>query len=189
MKLFCILLFGAVLAVMPVQGHADRLYTWTDDQGVSHITKHPPPADAKRKDVLEYSHKIHEEQQAAAATREKEKELQRKAGQVLTEESGNVEQYREEIREDLTKQAAEGKNTCYLQAPDRRVYVRVFSTNSYNEREKEIWDGWIEPNQQALVISPTEQIIYNRKWEENGPFDGDNLRTCSGGGFIQIPGI
>ena len=107
---------------------------------------------------------------------------------MLSEESGNVEQYRELIRKDLVKKAAEGKNTCYVQAPDRRVYVRVYSTNSYNEREAQIWNGWIEPNQQALVISPTETVLYNRKWEEKGPFGSDNLRPCRGDGVIQLPG-
>ncbi len=181
-------LVGVAIAAIPMQGFADRLYTWTDEKGVSHVTKTPPPAGAKRKDVVEYSHRTHKEQQATAASREKKTDLQREAEQVLSEESGNVEQYREQIRKDLVKKAAEGKNTCYVQAPDRRVYVRVYSTNSYNEREAQIWNGWIEPNQQALVISPTETVLYNRKWEEKGPFGGDNLRPCRGDGVIQLPG-
>ena len=182
-------LVGVMLVAIPARSVADRLYTWTDERGVAHVTQHPPPATAKNKDVIDYSRRTDKEQQAAAAGSKQETVLQGQAEQVLSGSGKSVEQYGEEIRQDLQKKAAEGKHTCYLQAPDQRVYVRVFSTNSYNEREKKIWDGWIEPNQQVLIISPTVQVLYNSKWEEKGPFGDDNLRACSEGGLIQIPGI
>jgi hypothetical protein len=185
----CVFLIALTIVANPEKCVADRLYTWTDEKGVSHITQHPPPAGAKNQNVIDYSQRYHQEQQAAAAGRRHEDEVQRQDDQVLPGDGKSIEQYRKEIREDLQEQAAEGKQTCYLQAPNRRAYVRVFSTNSYNEREKEIWDGWIEPNQRALIISPSEQIVYNRKWKEKGPFGGDNLRACSDGGLIQIPGM
>ena len=178
-----ILLLGTIVALVPMQGFADRLYTWTDDKGISHVTQHPPPPGAKNKDVVEYSHRTHQEQQAAAG-RKQETDLQRQADRQLSGEGTDIEQYRKEIRKDMAEKAAEGKNTCYFQAPSRRVYVRVFSTNSYGERSEQIWKGWIEPYQQALVISPSEQILYTRRWEEKGPFSGDNSRSCSGGGVI-----
>ena len=181
------MLIVMALAVIPNHSAADRLYTWTDEKGVSHVTQHPPPASAKNKDVIDYSQRTHREKQAAAANRKKEQDLQPEADQVPSGQSGSVEQYRKEIRQDMQKKAAEGKQTCYLQAPSRRVYVRVFSTNSYSERDQEIWKGWIEPNQQALVISPTKTVLYNRRWEEKGPFSSDEQRPCSGGGVIQIP--
>jgi Domain of unknown function (DUF4124) len=37
-----------------VNGYADRLYTWTDAQGVTHITQDPPPAAAKSVDTIDY---------------------------------------------------------------------------------------------------------------------------------------
>ena len=185
--LLYILVLGAVIAAVPVSGIADRLYTWTDEKGVSHVTQHPPPANAKNKDVVEYSHRTHKEQQATATPRAKEAAVQRTAEPVVSEGSGDVEQYRKEIRKDMAEKAAAGKNTCNFQAPGRRVYIRVFSTNDYGERGEEIWKGWIEPNRQALVISPTKTVIYNRRWEEKGPLSGDDVRSCSGGGTIQIP--
>ena len=181
------LLVAVALTIIPIQGFADRLYTWTDEKGVSHVTQHPPPAGAKNKDVVDYSRRTHREQQAAATGQETQKDLQPETEQALPEQSGSVEQYRKEIRKDMQKKAAEGKETCYFQAPGRRVYIRVFSTNSYGERDQEVWKGWIEPNQQALVISPSRNIMYNRRWEEKGPFSSDDLRSCSGGGVIQIP--
>ena len=187
-NVLCIMVVVAAMAGMPIQGFADRLYTWTDDKGVSHITKTPPPSGAKNKDVVEYSHRTHEEQKATAIGRKKESDLQQEADKALSGSSGSIEQYREEIREDMRQEAAEGKQTCYFQAPGRRVYIRVYSTNSYNEREKEIWNGWIEPNKQAMVISSTNTVLYNRRYEENALLSGDDLATCPGGGVVRIPG-
>jgi Domain of unknown function (DUF4124) len=33
---------------------ADKLYTWTDGNGILHITENPPPKNAKTKDVMTY---------------------------------------------------------------------------------------------------------------------------------------
>ena len=188
MKTFrCFMLAVMAITVLPSVSAADRLYTWTDDKGVSHITKNPPPTGAKQKDVIDYSHRTHEEQQVPVADRQMVNDLQRQSEQALSQEKGKVEQYRKDIRRDLKKEAAKGNYSCHFQAPDRRVYVRVYSTNRYDERDQAVWMGWIEPYQQALVISPTKTVLYIRKWEAKGPFGGYNRRSCSGGGVIQIP--
>jgi hypothetical protein len=36
-------------------GYADRLYTWEDDKGVTHITKEPPPQKTKLIDTMDYT--------------------------------------------------------------------------------------------------------------------------------------
>jgi hypothetical protein len=46
--------FGLLLCCA-IDGHADRLYTWKDSKGVTHITQEPPPETAKSIDVLDYS--------------------------------------------------------------------------------------------------------------------------------------
>ncbi|MBW2515720.1 MAG: DUF4124 domain-containing protein, partial [Deltaproteobacteria bacterium] len=33
---------------------ADKVYTWTDAKGNLHVTQHPPPQNAKTKDVMNY---------------------------------------------------------------------------------------------------------------------------------------
>ena len=33
---------------------ADKLYTWTDEKGILHITEHMPPKNAKNMDVITY---------------------------------------------------------------------------------------------------------------------------------------
>ncbi len=56
MKLFKAELIAlGLLFCWVVHGYADRLYTWTDAKGVTHITQDPPPDTAKVVDAFEYS--------------------------------------------------------------------------------------------------------------------------------------
>ena len=45
----------AIWLCLVLNGYADRLYTWTDAKGVTHITQDPPPDTAKAVDTIEYS--------------------------------------------------------------------------------------------------------------------------------------
>ena len=49
------LLMSALLLCWVVNVYADRLYTWTDAKGVTHITQDPPPDTAKPVDTMDYS--------------------------------------------------------------------------------------------------------------------------------------
>jgi hypothetical protein len=56
MKLFKTALIILVIWLCWVlNGYADRLYTWTDAKGVTHITQDPPPDTAKAVDTIDYS--------------------------------------------------------------------------------------------------------------------------------------
>ena len=46
---------GAVILIWCSMGDADRLYTWEDDKGVTHITKAPPPQKTKLIDTMDYT--------------------------------------------------------------------------------------------------------------------------------------
>jgi len=55
MKLPIILaIAGVVISIWCSMGYADRLYTWEDDKGVTHITKEPPPQKTKMIDTMDY---------------------------------------------------------------------------------------------------------------------------------------
>lgn len=56
MKLFrvALIMLGLVLCWL-ASGHADRLYTWTDAKGQTHITQDPPPDTAKVVDSIDYT--------------------------------------------------------------------------------------------------------------------------------------
>jgi hypothetical protein len=43
-----------IIFLASVSCFAGRLYTWTDAQGVTHITETPPPPNAQTQDVLDY---------------------------------------------------------------------------------------------------------------------------------------
>lgn len=61
MKLFeSALIILALLLSMSANGSADRLYTWTDAKGVTHITQDPPPDTAKTIDTLDYSPQLNQ---------------------------------------------------------------------------------------------------------------------------------
>ena len=46
---------AAVVSYWYSIGYADRLYTWEDDRGVTHITKEPPPQKTKLIDIMDYT--------------------------------------------------------------------------------------------------------------------------------------
>lgn len=53
--LIMLTIVGAVISVWCPIGYADRLYTWEDDNGVTHISKEPPPQKAKLIDIMDYT--------------------------------------------------------------------------------------------------------------------------------------
>jgi hypothetical protein len=46
--------FGLLLCFV-MDGFANRIYTWVDANGMTHITQEPPPQTAKSIDVMDYS--------------------------------------------------------------------------------------------------------------------------------------
>jgi len=46
---------GVVMSFWCPAGQADRLYTWEDDNGVTHISKEPPPQKTKLIDIMDYT--------------------------------------------------------------------------------------------------------------------------------------
>lgn len=84
------------LCLLPALGsNADKVYTWTDERGVTHISETPPPPNARDRDVIEYVPKtkqeeaaIRKQQQQSNAQEQKEqivgeaKDLRRKAQQA-----------------------------------------------------------------------------------------------------------
>jgi len=55
---------GVVMSFWCPVGQADRLYTWEDDNGVTHISKEPPPQKTKLIDIMDYTSHPEEQNQA-----------------------------------------------------------------------------------------------------------------------------
>ncbi|MGD2022853.1 MAG: DUF4124 domain-containing protein [Desulfobacterales bacterium] len=53
--LIMLTIVGVILSIWCSTAHADKLYTWEDDKGVTHITKEPPPQKTKLKDTMDYT--------------------------------------------------------------------------------------------------------------------------------------
>jgi membrane protein involved in colicin uptake len=48
-------LIWTLMWVLVTAAAAEKIYTWTDNSGVTHITPHPPPPDGRLNDVLDYT--------------------------------------------------------------------------------------------------------------------------------------
>ncbi len=44
--------------------NAQQIYTWTDENGITHITDQAPPKKARVQDVIKYKEKTPQEQEA-----------------------------------------------------------------------------------------------------------------------------
>jgi hypothetical protein len=89
MKLFkAALIMLALLLYWVVNGYTDRLYTWTDAKGVTHITQDPPPDTANAVDTIDYSPQPNQPVQSATAndlTNQQQGNLDQGRGQSGTE--------------------------------------------------------------------------------------------------------
>ena len=75
--------------------------------------------------------------------------------------------------------------TCYIQAPDKDVYVRVFNVNDSRDKADEIWSGVIPKYEKQPITSRTAFIIYDVRDTPEGPFKGGTSTACNGGGVIR----
>ena len=62
-SLMMLTIAGVVMSFWCPVGHADRLYTWEDDSGVTHITKEPPPQKTNLIDIMDYTSHPEEQKQ------------------------------------------------------------------------------------------------------------------------------
>ncbi len=63
-SLIMLTIAGVVMSFWCPVGHADRLYTWEEDSGVTHISKEPPPQKTKLIDIMDYTSHPEEQNQA-----------------------------------------------------------------------------------------------------------------------------
>ena len=89
MKYFIILLLPISLICLWIQnGYTDRLYTWTDDKGVTHISKNPPPPNATLKDIMDYTSHPEERNQAVKVPEKKPKKPKKTEPDRIKAETG-----------------------------------------------------------------------------------------------------
>ena len=86
-----------LLFFLPVTGsNADKVYTWTDEKGVTHISETPPPPNATNRDVIEYVPKTKTEESAIREKKQLSRELAQK--EQIAAEAKETRQRAEEAR-------------------------------------------------------------------------------------------
>ena len=74
-----------LMCFLPVVGsNAGRVYTWTDERGVTHITETPPPPNAINRDVIEFVPRSEEETAARREEQQQSRRLEQKQ-QIVAE--------------------------------------------------------------------------------------------------------
>lgn len=165
-------------------GLADRVYIWTDEKGESHISQYPPPQNGKLKEFMDYAHESRTKKPPSSAQPEKDSQAAEK--ELFQDTEAARKRAVEAVKRQEEAKALSNPYTCYLQTPDTDVWVRVFHTNKYKERDEQLWSGKIEKNQQQLITAKGEWIMFDYRTESKGPFRNNSTRTCSGGGVIRL---
>jgi hypothetical protein len=78
----CTILFFCLFPAIAI--NAGKVYTWTDEKGVTHISETPPPPNARDRDVIEYVPKTEEQQAAIRQQQQQSRELDQKE-QIVAE--------------------------------------------------------------------------------------------------------
>ena len=109
--------------------NAQKLYTWTDEKGVLHITNQPPPKSAKVKDVTTYKEKTPQELDATQLETEKLRQKYKKEEQIERARQAEL-QARE--ADERAKEAMQEAQEVYEY---NREYVRKLSTTREKRKQ------------------------------------------------------
>ena len=127
---------GVILFYWCSTAHADRLYTWEDDKGVTHISKDPPPQNTKLIDIRDYTVTPAQKNQTTSKQVSNEGEsskLQRSGTQKRRKASGatgTTEEVDEEVDEDVYYDSDGGRYT-------RRAIIHEIREKLEDRREND----------------------------------------------------
>ena len=108
---------GVVISIWCSTGYSDRLYTWEDDKGVTHITKEPPPQKTKMIDTMDYKVPPAQMNQTTGkqGTNEDERKQPARMGtperKEASEATGTAEDVDEDVDEDVYYDSDGGRYT------------------------------------------------------------------------------
>jgi hypothetical protein len=140
MKLSTILtIAGVVISIWCSMGYADRLYTWEDDKGVTHITKEPPPQKTKMINTMDYKVtpvQMNQTTGKQVSNEDERRQLEMTGTQKRKEDveaTGKTEDVDEEIDEDVYYDSDGGR---YTRRAIRQERKEVRENRRENRREK-----------------------------------------------------
>jgi hypothetical protein len=108
---------------------AQKIYTWTDENGLTHITDQPPPDQARVQDVIKYKEKTPQEQAAI----EREMESLRRSNE--RQDNIDAAQRAKAAAREAEKQAQEAVDKARKEAQENQEYVRRLSNRSWKRRQ------------------------------------------------------
>ena len=167
----------AMFAWYPM-GFADRLHHWIDSNGVTHISKEPPPEDGKLIEIMEYSVRVDEP--------------------AKTDQVGSIRKPAKQNRKMNFKTVYESKaqpqpkgdlaTACYMYADPEEVYVYVIEyTDPDRVLERVLYRGTIPKGQKQLIKSSQGKIFFSYRRSSDDRAYGDNRAVCVKGNVISIP--
>ncbi len=109
--------------------YAQQIYTWTDENGVMHITDQPPPQQVIVEDVTKYKEKTPQEQDAI------EREIEKLRQSNERQDKIDVAQRAEVAARQAEKQAQEAVENAREETQENQEYVRRLSNRSWKRRK------------------------------------------------------
>ena len=97
MKLLTLFLVIAITCICSISAAAGKIYTWTDENGISHISEKPPPSNEKIDDVIEYTPR----------TTDEDRQTQEQRQQFIEQSNVQVEISQAERRAKRTRRRAD----------------------------------------------------------------------------------
>jgi hypothetical protein len=131
---------------------AQKLYTWTDENGVLHITDHPPPQKAQLEEVVTYKERTPEELNAIERRKNKlRRELDQDFQEVQTREAQLKAKQAEEEAQTAKEQAEEEyeENKAYIDKLSNRKWKRKKFRKKIDRLKKETEESYTEAKEAA----------------------------------------
>ena len=152
-----IMLFSLFAA--PLLG-AQKLYTWTDENGVLHITEQPPPKSVKVEDVRTYKERTPEELEAIERSKNKERRKFDKYKQIENEREAQLRAKEADEKAQKAKEQAEEdyqKNKASIDKLSTRKWKRKKFRKRIDRLKKETEESFSEAKSAAERAEEAKQ--------------------------------
>ena len=108
---------------------AQQIYTWIDENGVTHITDTPPPPDAELADIVEYKEKSPQEQEAIDRKIQQQRQRYERQDQIEAARHAEAEARKAE------KRARTAVERAREQTQDNQEYIRKLSNRKWKRKK------------------------------------------------------
>jgi hypothetical protein len=109
--------------------HAQQIYTWTDENGVMHMSDQAPPQGVEVDEVLKYSEKTPREQQAIEQKIEQQRQRLERQNRIDAAQRAELEARRAE------EKARQARAKAEAELRTNQEYVRQLSTRRWKRRK------------------------------------------------------